>query len=65
VKPTATMASTRRRRSALNPGVDTGHLGLSLRRVYEGSVDTLPIPDAQVELLLRLRQKERELRRAV
>ena len=44
--------------------VDTRHLGLTLRTVYEGSVDTQPITDTHVELLLRLRQKERELRRA-
>ena len=65
MKSSAAISDTRRRRSALNPGIDTGHLGLSLRRIYEGSVDTQPIPDAQVELLLRLRQKERELRRAI
>ncbi|MET3413354.1 hypothetical protein [Methylobacterium sp. 1030] len=45
--------------------VDTRQLGLTLRTVYEGSVDTQPITDTHVELLLRLRQKERELRRAV
>ena len=44
--------------------IDTRRLGLSLRTVYEGSVDTQPITDTHVELLLRLRQKERELRRA-
>ncbi|MCJ2071861.1 hypothetical protein MKK75_24195 [Methylobacterium sp. J-030] len=44
--------------------IDTRQLGLSLRSVYEGSVDTQPITDTHVELLLRLRQKERELRRA-
>lgn len=63
MKPSVIMPA-RRRRSALNPGVDTGHLGLSLRRVYEDSIDTQPITDAQVDLLLRLRQKERELRRS-
>ncbi|MFC6792003.1 hypothetical protein ACFQE0_21900 [Methylobacterium komagatae] len=46
-------------------GVDTGHLGQSLRRVYEGSIDTQPIPDSQVDLLLRLRHKERDRRQAV
>lgn len=40
------------------------HLGDTLRAVYEGSLDTQPIPDAQVDLLLRLRHKERDLRRA-
>ncbi|MEL6059843.1 MULTISPECIES: hypothetical protein [unclassified Methylobacterium] len=44
--------------------IDTRQLGLTLRTVYEGSVDTQPITDTHVELLLRLRQKERELRRA-
>ena len=43
--------------------VDTHHLGQTLRTVYEGSVDKQPIPDSQVDLLLRLRQKERDLRR--
>lgn len=46
-------------------GVDTGHLGQSLRRVYEGSIDTQPIPDSQIDLLLRLRHKERDRRQAV
>ena len=49
----------------LKRAVDTRQLGLTLRTVYEGSVDTQPITDTHVELLLRLRQKERELRRAV
>ncbi len=48
----------------LKQAIDTRQLGLSLRTVYEGSVDTQPITDTHVELLLRLRQKERELRRA-
>lgn len=48
----------------LKSAIDTRQLGLSLRTVYEGSVDTQPITDTHVELLLRLRQKERELRRA-
>ena len=43
--------------------VDTHHLGQTLRTVYEGSVDKQPIPDSQVDLLLRMRQKERDLRR--
>ena len=47
-----------------NQAIDTRQLGLTLRSVYEGSVDTQPITDTHVELLLRLRQKERELRRA-
>ncbi|MDP4003181.1 hypothetical protein [Methylobacterium sp. NEAU K] len=50
---------------SLNRAIDTRHLGMTLRTVYEGSVDTQPITDIHVELLLRLRQKERELRRAV
>ena len=49
---------------SLKRAIDTRQLGLSLRTIYEGSVDTQPITDTQVELLLRLRQKERELRRA-
>jgi hypothetical protein len=44
--------------------IDTHRLGTTLRTVYEGSIDTQPITDTHVELLLRLRQKERELRRA-
>ncbi|MCJ2084939.1 hypothetical protein MKK88_02880 [Methylobacterium sp. E-005] len=48
----------------LRRAIDTRQLGLSLRSVYEGSVDTQPITDTHVELLLRLRQKEREQRRA-
>ena len=44
--------------------VGTHHLGQTLRTVYEGSVDKQPIPDSQVDLLLRLRQKERDLRRS-
>lgn len=44
-------------------GVDTHHLGQTLRSLYEGSVDKQPIPDSQVDLLLRLRRKERDLRR--
>lgn len=45
-------------------GVDTLHLGLTLRSLYEGSVDKQPIPDTQIDLILRLRSKERALRRA-
>jgi hypothetical protein len=44
--------------------VDTQHLGLTLRSLYEGSVDKQPIPDSQIDLILRLRSKERALRRA-
>ena len=44
--------------------IDTGHLGQTLRQVYEGSIDTQPIPDSQIDLLLRLRHKERDRRRA-
>ncbi|AWN39138.1 hypothetical protein DK427_20655 [Methylobacterium radiodurans] len=44
--------------------VDTQHLGLTLRSLYEGSVDKQPIPDTQIDLILRLRSKERALRRA-
>ncbi len=45
-------------------GIDTGHLGQTLRQVYEGSIDTQPIPDSQIDLLLRLRHKERDRRRS-
>lgn len=65
MKPSAVASDTRRSRGRALAGVDTRHLGRTLRSVYEGSVDTQPITDAQVELLLRLRQKERELRRVV
>lgn len=44
-------------------GADARHLGKTLRSLYEGSVDKQPIPDSQVDLLLRLRRKERDLRR--
>ena len=39
-------------------------LGSALRTVYEQTVDTQPIPDPQIDLLLRLRHRERELKRA-
>lgn len=66
MKSSAVASDTRRSRGrALDGSVDTRHLGLTLRAVYEGSVDTQPITDTQVELLLRLRQKERDLRRIV
>jgi hypothetical protein len=39
-------------------------LGTVLREVYEGSVEREPIPDAQIDLLLRLRHKERDLQRS-
>jgi hypothetical protein len=38
-------------------------LGTALRSIYEETCDTQPIPDSQVDLLLRLRHKERDLRR--
>lgn len=44
-------------------GIDTHRLGQTLRAVYEDSVDKQPITDSQVDLLLRLRRKERDLRR--
>jgi hypothetical protein len=40
------------------------HLGVTLRSVYERTSDGEPIPFDQVELLLRLRRRERELQRA-
>lgn len=49
---------------AKSAGIDTDRLGQSLRQVYEGSIDTQPIPDSQIDLLLRLRHKERDRRRA-
>ncbi|GEP01586.1 hypothetical protein [Methylobacterium haplocladii] len=39
-------------------------LGTALRAVYEGTVEAQPIPDAQIDLLLRLRHKERDQRRS-
>lgn len=38
-------------------------LGTALRSIYEETCDTQPIPDSQVDLLLRLRHKERDRRR--
>ncbi|MCJ2079997.1 hypothetical protein [Methylobacterium sp. J-090] len=38
-------------------------LGTALRSLYEETCDTLPIPDGQIDLLLRLRHKERDRRR--
>lgn len=38
-------------------------LGNALRSVYEETCDTQPIPDSQIDLLLRLRHRERDLRR--
>ncbi|MEA1831990.1 hypothetical protein U8607_07815 [Methylobacterium durans] len=44
--------------------VDTRfRLGHALRTIYEDSVDRQPIPDSQVDLLLRLRHKERDRQR--
>lgn len=40
------------------------HLGGALRAIYEDTFDTQPIPDGQIDLLLRLRHRERDLRRA-
>ncbi|WP_128563439.1 hypothetical protein [Methylobacterium crusticola] len=39
-------------------------LGLKLRSLYERTIDGLPIPLEQVELLLRLRHRERDAQRA-
>ncbi|WP_036265895.1 hypothetical protein [Methylobacterium sp. 10] len=39
------------------------HLGGTLRAIYEDTFDTQPIPDGQIDLLLRLRHKERDRRR--
>ncbi|TGD94662.1 hypothetical protein [Methylobacterium nonmethylotrophicum] len=38
-------------------------LGRTLRSLYERTVDTQPIPLEQVDLLLRLRHREREMQR--
>ncbi|MDR7040091.1 MULTISPECIES: hypothetical protein [Methylobacterium] len=44
--------------------VDTAYrLGHALRTIYEDSVDRQPIPDSQIDLLLRLRHKERDRQR--
>lgn len=39
-------------------------LGVELRSIYAELCETQPITDAQVDLLLRLRHKERDSRRA-
>ena len=39
-------------------------LGAELRLVYAATLETQPIPDAQIDLLLQLRHRERDLRRA-
>lgn len=45
---------------------ETRHrLGHALREAYVDTCETRPITDVQVELLLRLRQKERDRRRGV
>ncbi|WP_264049883.1 hypothetical protein [Methylobacterium flocculans] len=38
-------------------------LGTALRSIYEETCDMQPIPDSQIDLLLRLRHRERDLRR--
>lgn len=38
-------------------------LGMALRAIYEKTCDAQPIPTAQVDLLLQLRHRERDLRR--
>ncbi|MFG5120991.1 hypothetical protein [Methylorubrum sp. POS3] len=40
-------------------------LGHALREAYVDTCESRPITDVQVELLLRLRQKERDRRRGV
>lgn len=45
-------------------GDTRAHLGVELRSIYADLCETQPITDAQVDLLLRLRQKERDSRRA-
>lgn len=58
-----TEASPSERRTVLSSETRE-RLGQALRAVYEGTLDTQPIPDAQVDLLLRLRHKERDRRRS-
>ncbi|MEH3119109.1 MAG: hypothetical protein PGN25_16350 [Methylorubrum populi] len=48
---------------ALN-GETRDRIGQGLREVYVDRCDAQPITDTQVELLLRLRQKERDRRRS-
>lgn len=48
---------------ALN-GESRDRIGQGLRDVYVERCDAQPITDAQVELLLQLRQKERDRRRS-
>ncbi|WP_183435394.1 hypothetical protein [Methylobacterium sp. R2-1] len=45
-------------------GESRDRIGQGLRDVYVERCDAQPITDAQVELLLRLRQKERDRRRS-
>jgi hypothetical protein len=47
----------------LEPHVQVS-LGMALREVYASTCLTEALPDEQVELLLRLRHKERDRRRA-
>ncbi|WP_232628642.1 hypothetical protein [Methylobacterium sp. Leaf118] len=44
-------------------GETRDRLGRALREVYVETCESRPITDVQVELLLRLRQKERDRRR--
>lgn len=44
-------------------GETRDRLGHALREAYVEPCESRPITDVQVELLLRLRQKERDLRR--
>jgi hypothetical protein len=52
------------RRYPVMSGETRERLGTALRAVYEGAIETQPIPDAQIDLLLRLRHKERDQRRS-
>lgn len=52
------------RRHPAMSGETRDYLGTALRAVYEGTVEAQPIPDAQIDLLLRLRHKERDQRRS-
>ncbi|KQP50273.1 hypothetical protein ASG40_14895 [Methylobacterium sp. Leaf399] len=45
-------------------GHTRAHLGVALRTIYADLCEAQPITDTQVDLLLRLRHKERDRRRA-
>ncbi|WP_407518727.1 hypothetical protein [Methylobacterium oryzisoli] len=65
MKPDA-VTSTEMPTQALPPlGADIRRrLGHGLRKVYERTSDGLPLTTEQIQLLLRLRHRERELQRS-